>query len=168
MHLYLIRHGIAESYGTPGVTDDASRELTDKGEERIRRNGRALVQLGEVIDEIWTSPLERARRTADLLAGELGVATPVRVVEDLAPGGKFEPLLEALEPHMEQAGVALVGHEPGLGELATYLLTGVGSSSFRFKKGGVGCIEVYKLDPPPRCQLRWLLTPRQMAAIARD
>jgi phosphohistidine phosphatase SixA len=64
-------------------------------------------------------------------------------------------------------GIAFVGHEPGLGELATYLLTGVKGSIFRFKKGGVACVEVYNLTAPPHCQLRWLLAPKQLAAIAR-
>jgi phosphohistidine phosphatase len=165
VYLYLIRHGIAVSYGPPGTSTDAERDLAPKGIEKLRRNARALEQLGVEISEIWSSPLLRARQTADLLAEELGVSEPVRVVEYLQPEGEFEPLKEELQHHLEQPGIALVGHEPDLGELATYLLTGVRSSSFRFKKGGIACIEVYDIRPPVSCQLRWLLTPKQMGAI---
>ena len=168
VHLYLIRHGIAVPYGTPGVASDADRDLTASGTKKIRRNARALARLGEVIAEIWTSPLERARRTAEIMADELRVTAPIRVVDALQPDKDFSSLRDELERQLEKTGIALVGHEPDLGELATYLLTGVRSPSFRFKKGGVACIEVYQVNPPPRCQLRWLLTPRQMAAIAGD
>ena len=166
MHLYLVRHGIAVPYGTPGVSSDASRELTPVGTRKIRRNAQALAQLGVVIDEVWTSPIARARQTAEILAEELGLTSPVRAVDALQPDGEFSVVTGELQKHMEQAGIALVGHEPDLGQLASYLLTGVRSSNLRFKKGGVACIEIYDLNPPTRSQLRWLLTPKQMAAIA--
>jgi phosphohistidine phosphatase len=167
VYLYLVRHGVAVSHGSPGISSDAERGLSNKGIVKVRRNARALACIGVEMDEIWTSPLIRARQTADLLAEGLQITAPVRVVEYLQPEGKFEALTSELEQHLEQAGIALVGHEPYLGELATYLLTGVRSSSFRFKKGGVACIEVYDATPPIHCQLRWLVTPKQMAAIVK-
>ena len=71
MLLYLVRHAIAIPRGAPGISSDASRELTPEGIRRMRQNARALVQLDVVIEEVWTSPLIRARQTADLLAEEL-------------------------------------------------------------------------------------------------
>jgi len=168
VHLYLVRHGIAVPYGTPGVSSDASRKLTPAGVKKIRRSAQALARLRVVIDEIWTSPLVRARQTAELLAEELTSKAPVRVVDALRPDGEFNALTDELQQHLEQAGIAMVGHEPDMGQLASYLLTGVRSSNLRFKKGGVACIEVYDLKPPtPRCQLRWLLTPKQMGAMVK-
>ena len=94
---------------------------------------------------------------------------PVRVVDSLQPDGDYIALTDELQQHLEQLGIALVGHEPDLGQLASYLLTGERNPSVRFKKGGVACIEVYDLAPPkPHCQLRWLLTPKQMTAIAKS
>ena len=165
MYLYLVRHGSAVLHGTEGITCDAERTLTPKGIKKLRASASALVQLGVTLDEVWTSPLTRARETADVLIDEFAVAQPARVVDYLQPEAPFEPLAEELQNHLEQAGIALVGHEPDLGELATYLLTGTRSASFRFKKGGVACIEVYDIRPQVHCQLRWLLTPKQMLAI---
>ena len=166
MYLYLVRHGSAVPYGTEGATCDADRPLTPKGAKRFRACVSGLARLGVTLDEVWTSPLLRARQTADILAEELAVAEPARVVDFLQPKAPFDPLTEELQNHLEQAGIALVGHEPDLGELATYLFTGTRSASFRFKKGGIACIEVYDICPPIHCQLRWLLTPKQMLAIA--
>lgn len=169
MLLYLIRHGIAEPYGSGPAPDDASRELTPKGQWRVRRNARALAKLGVRINEIWSSPLVRARRTAELLAEELGVAVPVRLVDSLRPDGDHLALTAELNERLEQLGVAVVGHEPDLGRLTGYLICGVRAAGVRFKKGGVACIEVFDLAPPkPSCQLRWLITPRLMALIAKS
>jgi phosphohistidine phosphatase len=162
MRLYLVRHAIAVPRGAPGVLDDRSRELTPAGVKKMRRNVAGLARLAVEIDEIWTSPLVRARQTADLLAEGLHLATHPRVVKGLEPGGDINILTQKLAQHADRAGVALVGHEPDLGELATYLLTGARQPGIRFGKGAVACVEVDDLKPPLRGRLRWLLTSKQM------
>jgi phosphohistidine phosphatase len=162
MQLYLVRHGIAENRDFPGIISDAARRLTPEGERKMRRNSRALLRLGVELNEIWTSPLVRARQTAEILAEELMSETPVHIVQPLKPDGQFEDLLVLLQEHQQLAGVALVGHEPFLGELAAVLIGAPRPVTITFKKGGVANIEIDQFEQPLQGALNWLLTPRQM------
>lgn len=162
MRLYLIRHAIAVARGASGILDDRSRELTPQGIEKMRRNAAALTRLGVVADEIWTSPLVRARQTADIVAQSLGLETAPRTVRLLAPGGDPRQLIQRLAQRSDRSGVVLVGHEPDLGELAAFLISGSHQASIEFRKGGAACIEVDDFHSPIRGRLHWLLTPRQM------
>lgn len=161
MRLYLVRHAIAVPRDAPGVLDDRLRELTPAGMAKTRRIVRALARLRLAVDEIWSSPLVRARQTADLLAEGFPRAASVRVVRALEPGGDFDELLRAMARHAQLDGVALVGHEPDLGELVGTLLVGRRQGVVEFKKGGVACVEVDSFVPPCRGTLLWMLTPRQ-------
>ena len=165
MLVYLVRHAIAiERNGVPGF-DDASRPLTDKGIDRMRRIVRGLDHLGVTVDEIWTSPLVRARQTADILAKSRHFQGGVRVVPALAPGGDATQVLRELHSGGPRTAVALVGHEPDMGELAGLLLTGRSAALFDFKKGGVACIEIEKSGMPLHGKLCWLMTPKQLRNI---
>jgi phosphohistidine phosphatase len=167
MLIYLIRHAIAYERGLQENVDDEARELTPAGIKKQRRNAAALARLRVRFDEIWTSPLVRAKQTADLLAEALHIFDGVHIVHELSPGGDFDRLLNRLQLHADRAAIALVGHEPDLGEFAGLLLTGKRHAVLRFKKGGVACIEVTRLSTPVRGELLWLLTPRHLRAIAR-
>jgi phosphohistidine phosphatase len=167
VQLYLIRHAIAVPHGTPGVADD-DRPLTAKGIRRMRRVVRGLAALGIQLDEIWTSPLIRARHTAELVGEGLSMTQTPREVPALAPGGDPRMIGVELSERPENASIALVGHEPDMGTLAGWLLTGRAEPSLRFKKGGAACIEGSRFSPPDDAQLLWLLTPKQLAALADD
>ncbi|MCK6455400.1 MAG: phosphohistidine phosphatase SixA [Phycisphaerae bacterium] len=166
MFVYLVRHAIAVARGAGTEFADANRPLTSEGIKKMRRCTAALQQVGVRLTEVWTSPYVRAVQTAEILLGGFGNAVPIRVVEHLAPAGEFDLLVEELSRQPMSAGIALVGHEPFLGEFATYLLTGLRSGRVRFKKGGVACFEITDLERPIRGDLRWMLTPRQMMRIA--
>ena len=118
--LYLIRHGIAEAQGE-AWPDDAKRPLTDDGIARLRKIARGLARLDVSIDVMLTSPLIRARQTAELIATGLDPRPHVTTIDSLAPGGTFAAVLADLEKQAKRSGVALVGHEPGIGELAARL-----------------------------------------------
>lgn len=166
MLIYVVRHAIAVERGTPGFADD-DRPLTNGGIRRMRRIVRTLDRLGVAPQEIWTSPLPRARHTADLLKDGLKSAKPVREIDYLRPETDFRPLAKELAGLSARRTVALVGHEPGLGELTSWLLTGRRTAFIRFKKGGVACLEVNQLDPPSGNALLWMLTPKQAIRIGR-
>ena len=167
MELYIVRHAIAVARGAQGVLNDRSRPLTQAGIEKMRQHAAALAKLEIVLDQVWTSPLVRAKQTAEILVEALGLALKPCVVKALEPGGDYQPLIAKLSEHADRAGIAIVGHEPDLGEFATYLLTGAHQSAIEFKKGAVACIELDDVEsPPPRGRLRWLLTPKQLQMIA--
>jgi phosphohistidine phosphatase len=165
MELYLVRHGIATERTATETTPDADRELTPDGIRKVRRNARALHRLGVELDAVWTSPLKRARQTAELLAAELGVSSRLTALDALQPSGSFDAVVAELRLHADLRGVGLVGHEPYLGEFASYLLTGSRAAEIEFKKGGVAYMVIDDFDDPVRAGLRWLLTPRQMARM---
>lgn len=115
MQLYLVRHAKADP-GTP----DESRPLSGEGDEQARRLGRRLKEEGVRPDVILSSPLLRARQTADALAR----ATEVETEPDarLAPGATAGDVLQAIAGRGER--VVVVGHQPDCGRIAAALRGG--------------------------------------------
>jgi phosphohistidine phosphatase len=162
-HLYLVRHAVAEDRG-PAWPDDALRPLTDEGAKRWRRQAAGLAAIDARPDLILTSPFTRARQTADLLAAAFPKKPKVIELPALQPGVKPRDVLKALVADGRAASLALVGHEPGLGELAA-LLVGFKTPP-EFKKGGVARIDVAILPPPVGSgQLQWWLTPKVLRTL---
>jgi len=160
--LYLIRHGLAEDRGD-AWPDDAKRPLTEDGMARMRKAARGLARLGVTIDIVLTSPLVRARQTAEIVAAGLDPRPSLAHTDALAPEGGFAGVLAELVKHARKTRIALVGHEPNIGELAARL---IGSRhAIEFKKGAVCRIDVEALPPSGPGDLRWLLTPKVLRAI---
>jgi phosphohistidine phosphatase len=167
LELYLVRHAVAALRG-PDYPDDADRPLTDEGVERFRRSVAGLRDTGVQLDLVLTSPYVRARETAEILCAGLRPKPKLIVVEALAPEQKPAEVIAAIARH-SSAGrgasrLALVGHEPDLGELAARLLGAKGA--FEFKKGGVCRIDVDRAMPAGPGTLRWFLTPRVLRGLA--
>jgi phosphohistidine phosphatase len=160
--LYLIRHGLAEERG-PAWPDDTRRPLTDRGMSRLRREARAMSAAGIVFDVVLTSPLIRTRQTAEILAGGFSPRPPIVIVEALAPDGSPSAVLAALDQQSRRQRLALVGHEPGIGELAARLIGA--RRPIPFKKGAVCRIDVEMLPPAGPGTLRWFLTPRMVRRL---
>jgi phosphohistidine phosphatase len=165
MQIYLVRHAIAEQRDAEQWPDDRDRPLTPKGEQRFRKAARGLGKLVSSVDIAFSSPLERAWRTAVILREEIGWPDPAAWAQ-LEPGRSPQQAMLALAPHASVGSVALVGHEPGLSDLASYLLVGAGKGAeIVMKKGGVALLWV---DGPPHAghaTLEWLLTPRVLRSL---
>jgi phosphohistidine phosphatase len=166
MDLYLIRHAVAFDPDSAQWPDDSERPLTPRGEKRFRRAARGWRELVPSVDVVLSSPWVRAWRTAKILENSAGWP-PAVACEALESGRAPAEVMLALQPHSGAAAVALVGHEPSLSELASYLLTAdTGHVQIEMRKGGVARLE---LDPslrPGAARLRWLLTPRILRAAA--
>ena len=163
MILYILRHGIAEDEGPKG--DDRSRRLTPRGRARMRAAAAGMRALALRFDAILTSPLVRTRQTADAVASAFTVRPHIVASDSLAPGGTFQAVLAELEKHPRRTRIALVGHEPGIGELASRLS---GSRHpLEFKKGAACRIDVDALPPTGPGTLRWFLTSRIMRSIRK-
>jgi phosphohistidine phosphatase len=163
--LYLVRHGVAAERGD-AYPDDTKRPLTSQGIQRLRQEGKALVALDVTFDVILTSPLVRTRQTADTLAAAFRNPPPVVNSPALAPGGTHNAIIDELakQSHRRRR-MAIVGHEPGIGELAARLL-GL-RKPLEFKKGAICRIDVAALPPAGTGQLRWFVTPRILRKIAK-
>jgi phosphohistidine phosphatase len=154
--IYIVRHAIAAERG-PEWPDDTKRPLVERGIARFKEVADGLVWLDVALDEIFTSPLVRAKQTAELLSAGLPARPPVRVFDALAPGHSATDVLHQLAHETRKRRVALVGHEPGLGELIGHLIGT--KASVPMKKGGVCRIDVESLTARPGA-LVWLLTPK--------
>jgi len=162
--LYLIRHAVAEDRGEDWP-DDAKRPLSDDGASRMRKNARGLDRLGVTLDVIVTSPLVRARQTAEIVANALNPKPPIVTAESLAPGGTYQAITADLEKQAKRSRIAIVGHEPAIGELAARL---IGSRhSVPFKKGAMCRIDVDSLPPSGPGDLIWFAPPRIMRSVKR-
>jgi phosphohistidine phosphatase len=159
LELYLIRHGIAAERG-PDYPDDSKRPLTDKGIAALRREAKGLNALGVTFDLIITSPLVRTRQTADILSESLSGKPAIAESDALAPAGTPAAVMQEIAQHSRKATIALVGHEPNIGELAARLIGA--RSPVQFKKGAVCRIDFDVLPPKALGQLRWFLPPRAL------
>lgn len=167
MNLYLMRHGLAVERGTPGYDSDRERPLTAKGERKLRRVAEALLRMKLSFDVVLSSPLVRARQTADVLLEEFRARQKLRITEHLSPGARVKELMRLIQDLPDPAQeVLLVGHEPDLGKLASLLLTGGDSLTINFKKGGVAKLAVGNPMSGRCATLDWLLTSRQMEMMA--
>lgn len=166
MDLYLVRHAVAFDPDPNQWPNDRERPLTPEGEKRFRRAARGLTELMPAPDMVLSSSFVRAWRTAELLEKEASWPKPV-ACEALEAGRSPAEVLQALQGHQESDAVALVGHEPSLHELASYLLTAdTRHVQLEFRKGGVARLELSDGMRPGAAVLRWLLTPRVLRAIA--
>ena len=161
--LYLIRHAPAEERGD-AWPDDSKRPLSDEGMSSMHKAARGLARLGVTFDVVLTSPFVRTRQTAEIVAGVFDHSPPIVAIDSLVPGASAQSALADLEKQARRSRVAVVGHEPGIGELAARL---AGSKvPLKFKKGAVCRIDV-KTSPAGPGQLRWFLTPKILRMVKK-
>ena len=167
MDLFIVRHGVAVDIGEQGVLSDEERMLSSKGRSRTQEVACGLNQLGCAPQLILTSPLVRARETAEILGDELSLDRSPTELEELAPGRPASGMTEKLLEHPESA-ILLVGHMPDLSFLASYLLTGdEGRLDIAFKKAGVCLIRFFDRVTPGGGTLQWVLPPKPLRSFAR-
>ena len=130
MRLYVVRHAKAE----PGDPDEL-RSLTPSGRTAARELGQRLAAEGAAPDAVLTSPLLRARETAEEIARAAGVEAEPD--ERLAPGATAEDVLAAIAGRGER--VVVVGHQPDCGRVAAALS---GGAEPRFPPAGVVELDV--------------------------
>ncbi|MBM3751911.1 MAG: phosphohistidine phosphatase SixA [Acidimicrobiia bacterium] len=161
MRVYLVRHAIAEPRGPVWPVDD-DRPLTPRGIERMREIALRLADRGVQVERIWSSPILRARQTADLLAPLWTTGRVVDEVAELATGCAPARAGEALAARPPCASVALVGHEPQLGALAAWMIGA--EAPLPFKKGGVARVDFADGIAAGEGKLAWLVTPKLVLA----
>ena len=163
MNLFCLRHGLAVERDEFDFARDDARPLTAKGEKQLREVTAALRALELRFDLIWSSPLVRARQTAEIVAADLKLKPRLALADELKPGSETKKLIQKLvrlKPGAEN--MLLVGHEPDFSEFISLLVTGQTGAGFALKKGGLAKLEIEKLRFGKCATLRWLLTPAQM------
>jgi len=159
--LVLIRHGRAQDRIL--LQRDHARSLTAQGRRRMRLAGRGLRTLLPDLDVLATSPLVRACQTAEIVARVYDHAPGITRLPALKPGQPLRAVLAWLREQPPEATVALVGHEPDLGRLISWLLSGRQTSFVQFKKGGAALLEFSHVPRAGNGTLVWLLSATQLA-----
>lgn len=168
MKLLVVRHGAAmdqEEFARTGESDDA-RPLTEEGKAEMTSVAAGLRAEIDNLDVLATSPLVRARQTAEIIADAYGMKAP-EIADSLVPGVPFDEFETWCSDLGEKKAIAIVGHEPHLGALVTWLLTGRSESRIRLKKGGACLVEFESEARRDSGTLNWLLTPRQLSKVSK-
>lgn len=155
MQCYFLRHGPA-GYAAKWSGADFDRPLTQDGIKRIAREAKTIAALEVAPDAIITSPLVRARQTAEIVADELRLRDKLQQDDRVGLGFSAARLADILRDHPIAQSMMLVGHEPSMsltiGEL-------IGGGDVDFKKGALACVEISR-DAPLAGRLLWLAPPK--------
>jgi len=157
MKLYILRHGEAAEHGDPRYSE-AERPLTHKGIQRTRQLAHALRQMDISFDKILSSPLIRARQTAEIVAHAL--KEYVAFTETLATDNLKSLAEHIAKLHPRPGSLLLVGHEPYLSSFISVLCTGAANLPIKLKKGALCRLELEQLTYGKCATLEWLLQPR--------
>ncbi|WP_353570168.1 phosphohistidine phosphatase SixA [Candidatus Albibeggiatoa sp. nov. BB20] len=168
MQVLIVRHGMAEDrteFATTGQADEL-RPLTEKGQDKTKKAAKGVRKLVPVLHRIVASPLLRAQQTATILSERYN-DSQVETLKILSPRGDKQAILSYLQTygyHLET--IALVGHEPDLGELATWLLTGHQGNWLPLKKGSACLLEFTAEIQAGKANLLWYLAPKHLRQLA--
>jgi phosphohistidine phosphatase len=118
--LMLMRH--AKSSWKEPLPEDRERPILHKGIKRTRRTTGFITEKGLVPELILSSPAVRAWQTAELLLEELGTHIKIKPVDALYPGSSAALLKATWQLNDKYNSLLIIGHNPGLSDLACYLL----------------------------------------------
>ncbi len=166
MNLLIVRHAIAVERGDPAYPWDDDRPLTPEGIHKFRLAARGLKSLGLKPARILSSPLVRARQTAEILRDAVAPDLELDIEPHLEPGADFESSARVLQA-LDEEDVAIVGHEPHVSGFTAYLLSGPKSNaSLLFKKGAAAFITFPGRIQAGSGMLEWLIQPGALRALA--
>jgi len=160
MELYLIRHGIAQEWTSD--RPDRERSLTAKGREKTQQVAKKLYSLGLRFDLILTSPIVRSRQTAEILV-ESQLSDHCEESRYLAFDGDLLAWLAWLkqQQYPQSTKLAIVGHQPNLGEWASMLIGNQAEGAIVLKKVGIIGLTLPEAGSPlARSQMFWLTPPK--------
>lgn len=162
MDLLVLRHGEAgRGSALPG---DSKRALTTEGKQEIADLSNGLKSLGVKLDVIYTSPLLRAKQTAEIVAKSLKYKGKIEELDSLKPEGSKLEFYSVLSKLKQDSVVLVVGHEPYLSDMIGEAISPSGCR-INLKKAGLARIKVISTLPKIKGELRWLLTPKQLKKI---
>jgi len=166
MKLYIVRHGIAIERGTPKCPAEAERFLTEEGLQKTKQVAEGVAAIGVQADLLLSSPYVRAVQTAEIFAGVLDYPIEkIRRTEQLLPGA--EPLLLIRELARERANstIFLFGHAPQLDDVVAAALN-CKKAVTSLKKAGVALVELERVSPPIG-ELVWLASPKLLRRLGK-
>jgi phosphohistidine phosphatase len=165
MELYILRHAEAGKR-LSAQARDIERSLTAEGKEELEDVARAISRLKIKPDHIISSPLNRARETATIVAKALKTKEKVEVWDELKPEGSKQELFKRLSALSPEASVLCVGHEPYLTQAINDIMGHQGIANVVLRKSGLARVSIRAFTPKAEGELRWLLTPRLLKRMS--
>ncbi len=161
--IFLLRHAEA---GNPITVaeEDSKRPLTPGGRIEMQKIAKSLKTVGLQTDRIYTSPLRRARETAEITARILKIPI-LEEWDELRPDGNKQALYRKLAGLEQDSRPILVGHEPHLSSVIGEII-GTPDARIVLKKGGLAKVRITSFTPRISGELRWLLTPKITAKMS--
>jgi phosphohistidine phosphatase len=150
MDLILWRHADALELREPG--DDLARPLTPKGERQAQRMAQWLNQRIAHSTRILVSPALRCQQTAKALSRKF------KTLDALGPDADAQALLKAARWPEASEPVLIIGHQPTLGYVASYLLCEV-PQPWAVKKAAVWWIRGRNRELPQAATLQAVQSP---------
>lgn len=165
IQLYFLRHAPAVERGSEGFTEE-ERPLTEEGREKMILAVRGMKKLDVDFDALLSSPLIRAKQTAELVKHYLPFKGSLEIEEELAPGGTLKALLKKLGARSEESFL-LVGHEPTLSSWIQSLLGCGSASALQMKKGSLCHLRLESPEAEAGSELIALLPPKFLRLAGR-
>ena len=154
MKLYFVRHGEAEDL----APTDHSRELTERGKERINKSAQVLKRLGINPKAIYSSPRIRAKQTAQIIADALDME--ISITEEVNFGFDSSNIKTLIKKFNSNDEIMFVGHNPDMSQIVHKMA----GASVSMKKGGFARIDVIN-HKTRRGDLVWLIAPKVFDAL---
>jgi phosphohistidine phosphatase len=160
--VYFLRHASA-GQSTMDAESDGRRPLDKEGIEQCLLIGQTLASLDVALDEIISSPLQRAAQTATLTAKEMGYKGEITYSPAMALETNFQQFQQLLREHLEQKAIMVVGHNPRISQFLSLALSAGGNDSgVEMKKGAIAKVEI---GGRGQGSLHWFLTPKLVRSI---
>lgn len=164
--MILFRHGLAmdRQESLAMKMEDLLRPLVPRGRERTQKMAKALKKMNLSIDLIVTSPLVRAKQTAEILFQYCSVSE-IHECTELVPSAPPMAFAQWLKNTGKRATCVLaVGHDPQLSVFASWAIAGTTTSMIDLKKSGMICLEVESFEDlsARSAMLKWVVQPKNL------
>lgn len=163
MNIFFMRH--AEAEPRERYADDFQRPLTAQGRAQQYLVVRALAPILQPLDHLLSSPLVRARQTADIVADTLQFPGPVEETAVLGADCTIGAVLQLLQRYPRQARLLCIGHEPAMSRLSAIFLDGEGRSAMAFQPGTIIGLSFPGHPTPGQGSLRLFLRPAEVLTL---
>ena len=167
MDIYILRHGKAEER-SQNITSDSKRRLTEVGKKELEYIGKAIKNLDIEFDLVVSSPLVRAKQTADIILKHVKIKKKsILVWDELKPEISVETTLKKLSRINSSSSILLIGHEPHLSNLISNIISNSDNVDISLKKGGFAHIKGLPEKSGVYGSLRSVMTPKQLKKLCK-